>query len=84
MKPSKKSARFLIAPKKVVIRTTFLDLIGRLTDLAKDDATLIASVRRVLEACDVRLLPSMTPVRLAVKSTAPRKARAIKTRPAWL
>jgi hypothetical protein len=84
MKPSKKSAKSLHPPKKVVIRTTFLDLIGRLADIAKDDATLIASVRRILEACDVRFLPSMAPVRLAVKSTAPRKTPAIKTRPAWL
>ena len=70
--------------KKVVIRTTFLDLVSRLADFAKDDAALIASVRRILEGCNVRLVDTMAPVR-AAESGKPsaRKRRATKIRPAW-
>jgi hypothetical protein len=50
MKSGKMFGKSLIPSKKVVIRTTFLDLVSRLADLAKDDAALIASVRRILEA----------------------------------
>jgi hypothetical protein len=70
--------------KKVVIRTTFLDLVSRLADFAKDDAALIASVRRILEGCNVRLVDTMAPVRVAESGKpSARKRRATKIRPAW-
>ena len=82
-----KSARGnLIRPKGIVIRTTFFDLIDGLIDLTEDDAALIASVRRIFDACAVRSLHSKAPVRLvASRSSAGvnRKARSVKTRPAW-
>lgn len=79
MKPRKTSTKLHAPSKKIVIRTTFLDLIGRLAEIAKDDAALIVSVRRVLEGCNVRLLPSMAPMRVAAE---PKRA-ARKIRPAW-
>jgi hypothetical protein len=70
--------------KKVVIRTTFLDLVSRLADLAKDDAALIASVRRILEGCNVRLVDTMAPVRVAESGKlSARKTHGTKTGPAW-
>jgi hypothetical protein len=87
MKPSKWNGKSLISTKRVVIRITFMDLIGRLGDLAKDDAALITSVRRILEACNVRMLDSMAPIRLASGRSKPatrRRARGIKTPPAWM
>jgi hypothetical protein len=84
MKSGKMFGKSLIPSKKVVIRTTFLDLVSRLADLAKDDAALIASVRRILEGCNVRSVDTLAPVRVAepVKPSA-RKRRVTKTRPAW-
>jgi hypothetical protein len=84
MKSTKTFGKSLTPSKKIVIRTTFLDLVSRLADLAKDDAALIASVRRILEGCNVRLIENMAPVRVAESGKlSARKARATKSRPAW-
>lgn len=84
MKPGKMFGESRIPSKKIVIRTTFLDLVSRLADLAKDDAALIASVRRILEGCNVRLVDTMAPVRVAGSGKlSARKRRVTKTRSAW-
>lgn len=75
MKPGRNSRRSLISSKKLVIRTTFFDLVSRLSDLAKDEAALVASVRRVLEGCNVRMVNSMAPVRVSVEARKPATLR---------
>lgn len=61
--------------KKLVISTTFFDLVERLSEMAQDDAALVASVRRVLEGCNVRLAHSMAPLRVAAQTAEPARLR---------
>lgn len=46
------------------IRTTFMELIGELTNLTRDDALVLAAVRSILGTYRVRLTHTMVPVRL--------------------
>jgi hypothetical protein len=59
-----------VRPKTTLIRTTFMDLLQQLTDLTKDDALVVATLKNILDCYNVRLVRSLTPVRLMV--AAPR------------
>jgi len=63
----RKSAAIPVS-RRAVVKTTFLDIIGRLFDTTNDDAAVVASVQRIFEECDVRLVRSLAPVQLVTKS----------------
>jgi hypothetical protein len=50
--------------KKAILRTTFLDLIGKLLETTHDDAVVVASIRRIFADCNARMVRSLAPVRL--------------------
>jgi hypothetical protein len=47
-----------------------MDLLQQLTNLTKDDAMVVATLKNVLDCYNVRLVRSLTPVRLVVASPA--------------
>jgi hypothetical protein len=72
--------------KKTLIKTTFLDLIAKLAEKTDDDAAILASVKQILDKCNVRLVRSLAPVRLVDSKPgleAKRQSIAGKTRPLW-
>ncbi len=87
MKKSTQSNNKVLAQRKrALVKTTFLELIGNLIDQTPDDAALIASVKRIFDVSDVRLVRSLAPLRLVAKeaaSKANRRARFGKAKPAW-
>lgn len=68
-------------PKKMLIRTTFFELIGSFIDAAKNDAEILMSVTQLLDRSDVRLVRSPAPVRLV--AAADRKRSLAKTETSW-
>ena len=50
-----------------------MDLLQQLTHLTKDDALVVATLKNILDCYNVRLVRSLTPVRLMV--AAPEVAR---------
>jgi hypothetical protein len=78
---TRNNRRVVAQSKKTRVKTTFLDLIGNLIDRTPDDAALIASVKRIFDVSDVRLVRSLAPVRLVTKES-PLKANR-RTKPAW-
>jgi hypothetical protein len=69
-KSTKSSGRALAQCKRTLIKTTFLELIGNLIDRTPDDAELIASVKRIFDISDVRVVRSLAPLRLVTKGYA--------------
>lgn len=72
--------------KKRVIRTTFFELVGALIDVTKNDAEIIASLRRIFDRSDVRMVRSLAPIRLAPTESRARidlKGKTVKGGPAW-
>ncbi|MGH7853827.1 MAG: hypothetical protein ACREP3_10330 [Candidatus Binatia bacterium] len=85
-KSAKNSKKVLAQRKRALVKTTFLELIGNLIDRTPDDTALIASVKRIFDISDVRVVRSLAPLRLVAKegvSKANRRARFGKARPAW-
>jgi hypothetical protein len=61
--------------KKKIIKTTFLDLIGKLLETTQDDAIVVASIRRIFDECNVRMIRSLAPVRLITDKPAAKDIR---------
>ena len=66
-KTAKSSEKVLAQRKRALVKTTFLELIGNLIDRTPNDAALIASVKRIFDISDVRLVRSLAPIRLDPK-----------------
>lgn len=67
---------------KVLIRTTFYELIDALIDVTKNDAEILASVKQIFDRSDVRLAP----VQLVATDSRARinvKDKAVKAGTAW-
>jgi hypothetical protein len=64
MRRKKSRGKPLTQPKETLVKTNLLDLIGALIDLRTNDAVLIASIMRIFDNCNVRLLRSPARVRL--------------------
>jgi hypothetical protein len=78
--------KVLAQRKRALVKTTFLELIGNLIDRTPDDAALIASVKRIFDISDVRVVRSLAPLRLVANESAfkaNRRARFAKAKPAW-
>ncbi|MGH7795325.1 MAG: hypothetical protein ACREQ2_10570 [Candidatus Binatia bacterium] len=72
--------------KRMLIRTTFFELIGALIDVTKNDAEILPSLKRIFDRSDVRTVRSLAPVRLAATKSRvriQRKGKAVKAGPAW-
>jgi hypothetical protein len=66
--------------KKIIIRTNFLDLIGKLLESTHDDAAVVASIRRIFDDCNARMIRSLAPIRLiADEPGAKVKRQALST-----
>jgi len=57
-----------VRPKTTLITTTFMDLLQELTNLTKDDTLVLAALKNIFDCYNVRLVRSLTPVRLAATS----------------
>lgn len=71
---------------KVLIRTTFYELIDALIDVTKNDAEILASVKQIFDRSDVRMVRSLVPVQLVATDSRARidvKDKAVKAGPAW-
>jgi hypothetical protein len=71
---------------KVLIRTTFYELIDALIDVTKNDAEILASVKQIFDRSDVRMVRSLAPVQLVTADSRARinvKDKAVKAGPAW-
>ena len=55
------------------VRTSIMELVGELSKLTKDDNLVVAAVRQIFGACNVRLAGAAVPVRL-VNSDIPDRA----------
>jgi hypothetical protein len=88
MKTSTRSGGKVLAQRKrTLIKTTFLELLGNLIDRTPDDDALIATVKRIFDVSDVRLVRSLAPVQLVTEgtgSTGARRRRFDKAEPAWV
>ena len=88
MRKSTKIGRKALAQcKRTLVKTTFLELIGNLIDRTPDDAALIASVEQIFDISDVRVIRSLSPVRLVTKEDAlkaGRRARFAKAGAVWV
>jgi hypothetical protein len=85
-KSAKSSEKVLAQRKRALVKTTFLELIGNLIDRTPDDAALIASVKRIFDISEVRVVRSLAPLRLVAKETAfkaNRRPSFAKAKPAW-
>lgn len=72
--------------KKKVIRTTFFELIDALIDVTNNDAEILASVKRIFDRSDVRMVRSLAPVRLVATYSRARinvKGKTVKAGPVW-
>ena len=66
--------------KKIIIRTNFLDLIGKLLESTHDDAAVVASIRRIFDDRNARMVRSLAPIRLiADEPGAKVKRQALST-----
>jgi hypothetical protein len=87
MRKSPKGREKVLAQRqRALVKTTFLELIGNLIDRTPDDAALIASVKRIFDSSDVRVVRSLAPLRLVANERsfkANRRARFAKAKPAW-
>jgi hypothetical protein len=75
-----------VGPKRMVVRTTFLELIGALIEARKNDAETIASVKRIFDRSEVRVVRSLAPIRLIAaqsRAGANRRGKVAKSGPAW-
>jgi len=61
--------------KKAILRTTFLDLIGKLLETTHDDAVVVASIRRIFADGNARMVRSLAPVRLIADEPAAKANR---------
>jgi hypothetical protein len=71
---------------KVLIRTTFYELIDALIDVTKNDAEILASVKQIFDRSDVRMVRSLAPVQLVATDSRARinvKDKAVKAGTAW-
>jgi len=50
--------------KRAIVKTTFLELVGKLIETTHDDAVVVASIRRIFADCNARVARSLAPVRL--------------------
>ena len=85
-KPPKHREKVLAQRKRALVKTSFLELIGNLIDRTPDDAALIASVKRLFDISEVRLVRSFAPIRLVAQQStlkAARRAKFRKTKAAW-
>jgi hypothetical protein len=85
-KSAKSSEKVLAQRKRALVKTTFLELIGNLIDRTPDDAALIASVKRIFDISEVRVVRSLAPLRLVAKETAFKanhRPSFAKAKPAW-
>jgi hypothetical protein len=57
-----------LRPKTTLIRTSFMDLLQQLTNLTKDDALVVATLKNIFDCYNARLVRSLAPVRLVVAS----------------
>jgi hypothetical protein len=62
--------------KKAIVKTTFLELIGKLIETTRDDDAVVASIRRIFADCNARMARSLAPVRLANRSNVKLTRRA--------
>jgi hypothetical protein len=69
-----------VRPKTTLIRTTFMDLLQQLTNLTKDDALAVATLKNIFDCYNVRLVRSLTPVRLMVASPRSQGNRLVRRR----
>jgi hypothetical protein len=53
-----------------------MDLLQQLTNLTKDDAMVVATLKNIFDCYNVRLVRSLTPVRLVVASPASQRKSA--------
>ena len=70
--------------KKRVVRTTFFELVGALIDVTNNDAEIIASLRRIVDRSDARMVRSLAPIRLGSTESRARidgKGKAVKGGP---
>ena len=81
MRKSKCSGNTPARPKRMLIKTTFLELIANLIDRTPDDAQLMATVKRIFAISDVRVIRSLAPLQLDIKGN--RRAKFAKAKPAW-
>jgi hypothetical protein len=57
-----------------------MDLLQQLTNLTRDDALVVATLKNILDCYNVRLVRSLTPVRLVVASPGSQGNRLFRRR----
>ena len=80
MKPKPMGLKGLVRPKIGSIRTTFMDLLEQLTNLTKDDALVVATLKNIFDCYNVRLVRLLAPVRLVVASPGSQGNRLVRRR----
>lgn len=86
MNAKKACARPRAKSKRVLFKTTIFDLFSGLIDRAPNDAAIVGWAQRIFADYDVRLLRTLTPLRLgapAAPAPAQPKTSATKTRLKW-
>ena len=80
MKRSRRYFKPAIKTRINPIKTSFLELLGELTLLTKDDALVMAVLKNILASHKVRFGHALAPVRLTAN---PAPIRLRRRRPAW-
>jgi hypothetical protein len=87
MSAKKACARHRVKSKRVLFKTTIFDLISGLIDRVPNDAAIVAQAQRIFADYDVRLLRTLTPLRLGAASGSPQaqaKRATAKTQLKWV